>query len=156
MIHGLGAAILSLPQRFWATLDSDAIRIYQSTVYTSVFAAGLYMVFVGIPDPIGDALRNNLGSAMVWLIMCIVGPSVALVAVLWYRHDRYVSLLGQISGNIAVSSVLLTYAVAVVSENWGPVIFAPFVVFANGVWAVLLAVRDIRKVVRTELAMRSR
>ncbi len=156
LIHGLGAAILSLPQRFWATLDSDAIRIYQTLIYTAIFCAGVYMLFIDIPELVEDSLNNRLGSSVIWLGMCIIGPVITLTATVYGRYDRYVSLLGQVSGNVSVASVLLTFSIIVFVDNIGEAIFTPFITLSLGIWSIMLAIRDSRKVIHTEIDVRSR
>lgn len=149
----LGSAITAAPNRFWQVLDSNAVIVYQSVVYPAIFAGGWYMLMRGVPKTLDAALYDGVQN--LWVLLCICGPPICLAGHLWRHRDDYVSRLGQASGNIAIAFVFYGYVLAVIQENWGAGIFAPFIFVQLGNWSMLLAIRDVRKTIHTEVALRN-
>lgn len=147
-IRRLVRAATTLRRNFWDVLDSDAVLIYQSTVYPLILVAGIQMWCTEIPRALDVALQDNVQD--VWLALTIIGPLTTLLGVLWHERDQYASALIQMSGNVMAGTVFATYILAVVDENWAKGVFAPFVFAGLAVWSLLLGVRDLRKTLRVE------
>ena len=139
-----------LSERFWKALDSNAVLFYQSLIYPAVFLGGWAMLLFGMPKALDNALSGAWGD--LWITLCMAGPPVTLGGYLYRHRDEYAASLIQASGNITVGFVFLGYVLGVVEQNGGAV-FSPFVFFQLGLWSFVLALRDARKVLRTELKL---
>lgn len=140
--------IHNVRQHFWRVLDSDAVLVYQSTVYPLIFLAGLQMWCTQVPRALSIALEDHIES--LWLAFILLGPALTLAGVLLAARDAYGSAAIQASGNAAVGFVFGTYVVGVIGENWGQGIFSPIVFVALALWSLMLALRDFRKIVKVE------
>lgn len=140
--------IRTVRQHFWDVLDSDAVLVYQSTVYPLIFIAGVQMWCTRVPRALSIALEDRTES--VWLALAILGPVVTLAGVLMSTKDAYGGAAIQCSGNVMVGFVFGTYTLGVIGENWGQGVFAPIVFIALALWSLMLSLRDFRKILKVE------
>ena len=138
--------------RFWRTLDSDAVRLYQSGMYTLTFLAAIYMLVCGIPVSLDMALEDHVQD--VWLLLNLIGPPLVLIGV---RHTRskpdtgaWNGLVMQCAGNTSLALAYGGYIAGVLQENWGSGVYAPFLISGLSAWSLLLSVRDFRKLAGVE------
>lgn len=136
-LHGVGG-------RFWTVMDSDAIRIYQTVVYSLVFAGGLVCLNLGIPKALDEALSDDI--QWLWVVGAIAGPAITYLGVRW--TDRFEGWLIQAAGDVSVGGVFSTYTLGVAQENWGSGMFAPIIFVGLGIWSWIIAARDFRKAYR--------
>ena len=145
---------------FYRAVDSDNVRVFQAIVYLGMFVSGIYMIAYGAPTTV----QKELGEYMhdVWVSLTIVSP---LIVTLGYRmvyagkdrvlHSRkpggggriYWGWYLQAGGDFAVCMVYLTYIIAALSSDWlQRDIFAAFITTSLMICAVVLVIRDLRRV----------
>lgn len=140
--------IRTVRQHFWAVLDSDAVLVYQSTVYPLILLAGVQMWCTQVPRALSIALEDHTEGA--WLALSVLGPVVTLAGVLVAQRDAYGGAAIQCSGNAMVGFVFGAYTLGVIGENWGQGVFAPVIFVALALWSLTLSLRDFRKLVKVE------
>lgn len=135
-------------RHFWDVLDDDAVMVYQSIAYPLMFLAGVQMWVWAIPRTIDIALEDHLQD--VWLSFTILGPVMTLAGALLDLRDRYSGAAFQAAGNTMVGGGFGIYVVVVTAQNWFGGVFAPLIFIGFSAWSLLLAVRDVRKMLRVE------
>lgn len=146
--------------RFYRVVDSDEVRVFQAIVYVSMIVSGIYMTAYGAPTTV----QKELGDYMheVWVAMTIIGPLIVTVGDRMVRSGKnqvlhtdhpggggwiYWGWYLQAGGDLVVTMVYLTYIIAAFSSAWlQRGIFAAFITTSLMICAVVLVIRDLRRV----------
>ncbi|AUV60729.1 membrane protein [Gordonia phage Biskit] len=146
--------------RFYRVVDSDNVRVFQAIVYLGMLVSGVYMVAYGAPTTVQLELGDEMHA--VWIGMTIIGPLIVTIGdrmvyagkhrVLHSRKSGgggriYWGWYLQAGGDFAVCMVYLTYIIAAFSSAWlQKGIFAAFITTSLMICAVVLVIRDLRRV----------
>lgn len=149
--------------RFYRVVDSDEVWVFQAIVYVNMIASGIYMTAYGAPSG-RVPVQKELGDTMhdVWVSLTIVGPLIVIIGdrMVYAGKNRvlhshkpggggriYWGWYLQAGGNFAVCMVYLPYIIAAFSSAWlQKGIFAAFITTSLMICAVMLVIRDLRRV----------
>lgn len=136
--------------RFFTALDSEGVALFQVIVYAHIVLAGAYGLIVagGTPQAVEDVMGPV--SNAVWLWLCS-GAAVCLLGKMLRGNSLYAGMWLQFAGDVAVVGMLAVYVYATLETSWfGQAMFAVFLCNAIGICTMLLAVRDVRRLIQTE------
>lgn len=137
-------------RRFLVALDSEGVGLFQAIVYLHVVIAGMYGLLVagGVPQAVEEAMGHAVNA--VWLWLCL-GAGVCLAGKLLMRLAANVGMWMQLCGDVAALGAFASYVLATLQTSaWGKALFAVFVIAALTDCALLLVVRDVRRIVQVE------
>lgn len=141
-------------ERFFQILDSEGVALFQAIVYAHLAIGGLYCAFISRSVP--QAVEEAMGPAMnvVWLWMCI-GCTVCLLGKRMPPSHAYLGLWLQVAGDVFAFGAFGSYVLATMQTSyWGKNLLAVWVIAALADCALLLVIRDLRRIGQIEQRVR--
>lgn len=146
-------------------LDSEGVMLFQVIVYIHMALAGFYGLFIagGIPPDLARAVPHDAHRIeTAWLILLTLGLLTligrGLVASQFAGNRASIYTLGawlQFTGDLAMTWGFGWYVLASWgSAYWGKESIAAFGFFAYAWCAFFLVIRDIRRIMQAERAVR--
>jgi hypothetical protein len=139
--------------RFFDTLDSEGVGIFQAVVYLHAVTGGLYLWLGAASDAI-DPIEESLGKGLdtVWMWLCL-GPAVCLIGkvLCWYSPTKYAGMLFQLSGDLFAFGVFSVFVVGtMLTTDWGNAVWGVFIMAGLAECVALLIIRDLRRIGQVE------
>lgn len=141
-------------ERFFQILDSEGVGLFQAVVYIHLAVGGFYCAVIagGVPQAVEEAMGPVANVAWVW--MCI-GVTVCLLGKRLNSGLSYLGLWLQVAGDVFALGAFGGYVLATMQTSYfGAVLIAVWVFAALADCALLLVVRDIRRIVQVERRVR--
>jgi hypothetical protein len=145
--------------RFFLVLDSEGVGFFQTIVYVHLAIGGVYSLLVarGVPQVVSEVMGRAI--EQVWLclflgmLVCLFGKIIT--ADRWPIWLRTSGLWLQLAGDISALGGFAGYVLATLqTAYWGKTMIAVFG-FAAYTWcALFLVVRDVRRIMQAERAVR--
>ncbi|AXH69174.1 hypothetical protein SEA_RYADEL_75 [Mycobacterium phage Ryadel] len=146
-------------------LDSEAVTLFQVIVYLHMAGAALYGLFVagGIPPGLSAAVpRDDNAVETAWLILLMLGVLAVigrgLVASRYAGNRASIYTCGawlQFTGDLSMAWGFAWYVLASWGNSyWGKESIAAFGFAAYAWCAFFLVIRDIRRIMQAERAVR--
>lgn len=141
----------ALATRFWTTIDSEGVALFQVVFYLTFIVIGLHDLFIAHSGPLTLHGSMSYLNIQQWCWANIIGPGCCLLGKLmaWYGSPGGAARSGQwlqLFGDIAISFALLAYMIATFHvEPWGTGGYGGYLSLATWLSTVLLTVRDGRR-----------
>lgn len=145
------AAWRPLLAKAWHLIETGGV-LCQIVLYPSFVIAGIYMLLAQTPQTV----QKELGSSIhiIWAVMLIACPVIALCGVLLQRDDdlRYAGAVLMFGSSFGVTGALATYVAATLQSPWlGRGVFAVWVFIGLTVLHALITARDAHRLHRVEV-----
>lgn len=136
-----------LLRHFWAVLDSESVRPFQAVVYFYFGLGGIYLLVA--PGP-RSAVLDQMGplAHQAWSVLMLVAPLVVLIG--HWLPNRWSGLIIELSGDVCILLLLLTFAVAMVQSSWGKGVFTLWTTLALATCVVMIILRNARQLRQIE------
>lgn len=141
-------------ERFLDALDSEGVGLFQAVVYLHLAAGGFYCAFIA--SNVIVSVEEAMGPVInaVWLWLCI-GATVCLLGKLLKGGAAYIGLCLQLVGDVFAFGAFSGYVLATMqTAYWGKALIAVWVFAGLADCALLLIVRDARRIGQVERIIR--
>jgi hypothetical protein len=141
-------------ERFFQILDSEGVGLFQAIVYIHLAVGGFYCAAIagGVPQVVEEAMGPAIN--VVWLWMCM-GVLLCLAGKLMKGPLAYIGLVLQVAGDAFALGGFGSYVLATMqTEYWGKTLIAVWVFAALADCALLLVIRDVRRIAQVEQRVR--